>query len=168
MWGFGWLITLLEFFTKFLHGNRGDAEPLIDGYGDLTGGQQHFINNLEERITEVEKINRKLLKAMRIRRRRTRALEEKVRGLTTENVECEKRCAELTRRVAALEDKAKQERDYAHDHVHEFEEFMSHLTKDLEVAGIEPAASASVLRRVRERQVMRDTPHDRPTDASTK
>ncbi len=131
MYGFGWLITALEFCTKFLHRERGDAEPLIVGYGDLTGGQQHFIKTLVNRLDQ---------------------LEERLERSEKDVEDCNSDRTELKKRVEVLEAKAVKEKIYTHDRVHEFENFMDFLELDLKSANIEVTAITAILQRLRDRR----------------
>ncbi len=138
MYGFGWLITALEFCTRFLHRERGDSEPLIDGYGNLTGGQQHFIKTLERRLDQLEKSNERL--------------NERLERSEKDVEDCNSDRTELKKRVEVLEAKAVKEKNYTHDRVHEFENFMDFLELDLKSANIEVTAITAILQRLRDRR----------------
>jgi hypothetical protein len=115
------------------------AEALVEGLEDLNKASKALIRSFVKRVEHLEReVNQKF--------KIIEKLEDEVRI-------CDEHREQLQSRVELLEEQQKQESTYAHDRVHEFENFMEFLEMDLKAAGIEPVMLAGVLTRVRQRQL---------------
>jgi hypothetical protein len=153
--GLGWVFSLLEKLLPVFFRKKEPVELVVDGFSDLTDGQQNFIKSLEARVTDLEKSNLELQKAMKVRRRRAKKLTGVIGACKKEIEECNKDRESLKERVLALELISKDEKDYAHDAAHLFEGYMKALEIDLESHGIKPDARESILKLQREREAAR-------------
>jgi seryl-tRNA synthetase len=150
MWVVSWIPGLLQFLGELLHLRRKEPnmEPIVEGFESLAEKQDGFIKRLEDRQVVFEKA---LAESIRDRDHIKKLLGKKIGKLTREVKECRQDREKLQERIETLEAAAKTEKDYTHDRVHEFENFMKFLSEDLMAVGIEPERAASVLRLQEER-----------------
>lgn len=158
MYGLGWLFTFVRFIAENAGGRSQPVEPLIGSYEELSKGFATLTENLTSQISS---LNRALAEAFKERKQLKKHYGTEYGKVKKEIDDCNKHRTELQDRVVKLEENARKEKNYTHDRVHEFENFIDFLEIDLTSAGIEPTAVAAILKRIRDRreaQYQQDSP----------
>lgn len=159
--GLFWLLSrVVTFGTKpDVANNRMDYEDIADGYKAILIPMRYELRRLgkhkeecESSLRDAQRLGARLGRKLEVLHKEVKENQAKIVDLEHESTECNRHREDLQAQVTALINLSAEDHRYAHDRVHEFENFIQFVERDLKENGIEPSAILGIVSRIKERQ----------------